>query len=567
MTRRRDERGAVAIIAGVISMVLIIVAAFAVDLGMQRVARRDMQSLADVVALDLVRELDGQRTVSQLTPLMPGLAQASLVRNQLCGPAASRQVCNVGGVPQVTVELGTLSPTGAFMPTTAAAVVPRAVRVTAATSVGFAFVPGSGGAVRTAVANTDSGACFKIGSVGAALDTKRSALLNAVLGQALGSPVSLSIASYQGLANASLSLLDLIGVPSLGVGTVDQLLTTEVSLAKLYTASAVVLRRQGDTAQAAVLDAFALAVGSAATVGVGTLINVDQGNGAAAAASLNALDLLYGAATVSNGQSFVEVPSLGINLPLASLTGSVRVGQAAKAGCGRVPTATATTQQVSANLNGSIASLPGVTAVGLTVSSTSVTITNLSVTAANATGTLTAATCGTPDVAKPDVMSVLATPGLVTITGNLSVRLGAQMQLPLGLLGAMVLVDLDIVIPATLNASSSAAGTTVNMQFPTLGSYSAAYPAGSAGVGLSPGAVTLSRSTTTVTATLLGIPLALGGSLATVLDAAMTITSSLTTQLNSALVLPLMATLGVRIASADVFGLPRPLCSEPALRG
>lgn len=567
MTRSRDERGAVAVIVGVISMVLVVIAAFAVDLGMQRVARRDMQSLADVVALDLVRELDGQRTIADLTPLMPGLAQASLVRNKLCGPASNRQVCNVGDIPQLSVELGTLSPAGAFTASAAPAVVPTALRVTAATSVGFAFVPGSGGAVRTAVANTDSGACFKLGAVGVGLDTKRSLLLNAILGEALGTPVSLTLAGYQGLANASLSLLDLVGVPSLGVGTVDELLSTDVNLADFYDAAAVVLTNQGDTAQADLFEAFALAVGPVAEVDLGDLVNLDQGNGAAAAASFNALDLLYGSATVSDGRSFVEVPTLGISLPLVSLTGSVRVGQAAQAGCGRVQSATATTQQVSTDLDGTIASLPGVSGAGLTVSSTSVTITDLKVTAASATGVLTAADCGTPDIAEPDSMSVLATPGLVTITGSLSIRLGAQMQLPFGLLGGLVLVGLDIRIPATLNATSSTAGTTVAMEFPTLPSYATAHPAGSAGVGLAPGAVSLSPGGTTVTATLLGIPLPLGGSLATVVNAAMTITSSLTTQLNSALVLPLIDALGVRLGSADVFGLPRPLCAEPALRG
>jgi len=46
-------------------VVLVPSSAMAVDLGMQRVVRRDMQTLADVVALDVVRLVDG-RTASQI---------------------------------------------------------------------------------------------------------------------------------------------------------------------------------------------------------------------------------------------------------------------------------------------------------------------------------------------------------------------------------------------------------------------------------------------------------------------------------------------------------------------
>ena len=52
---RRDERGAVVPMVAIMLTVLMISAAFAVDLGKQRVVRQDMQALADVVAA-LTRE-------------------------------------------------------------------------------------------------------------------------------------------------------------------------------------------------------------------------------------------------------------------------------------------------------------------------------------------------------------------------------------------------------------------------------------------------------------------------------------------------------------------------------
>ena len=554
--RDRDERGAVAVVVSVFALVMVLLAAFAVDLGMQRVARRDMQSLADIVALDLVRELDG-RKVEELSPLMPGLAAESLERNE----------GTLGDEPQLQVDLGELDADGDFVEMTEDVDVPTAVRVFADTAVGFAFFPGRGGAGRSAVADIDSGACFKLGSVGAGLDTKRSALLNSLIGEALGSNVNLSLVSYQGLANAGISLADLVDISSLGVGSVDELLTTEMSLADLYNASATVLDNQGHTAQADIFQALALSVGPIPKVTLGELISAQTGNGAAADATVNALDLLYGSAMLSNGDSFVEVNGLGINLGITTLTGSVRVGQPAKMGCGRVDKAVASTQQVETNLDGNIASLPGVSALGINVTSTAVTIQDLIVSAASAEGTLKSAQCGTPSAADPDKISVFATPGLVTIDGTLSIKLGATVQLPLGLLGSLVLVGLEITIPAVIDASSSASGQLVAMEFPNLASYDTGHPAGSAGIGLSSSAIYLDTAHTTVKATLAGLPINLGSLLAGVVNSAASILGSLTTSLNTNLILPLLNTLGVRLASADVYGVPRPLCGEPALRG
>ena len=547
--RDRDERGAVAVVVAAFALVMVLIAAFAIDLGIQRVARRDMQSLADIVALDLVRELDG-RTVEDLSPVMPDLAAQSVERNE----------GTLGDEPDLDVRLGELDEEGAFVELTDDEDVPTAVRVVAQTAVGFAFISGSGGATRSAIADLDSGACFKLGSVGVGLDTKRSALLNSLIGDALGSSVNLSLASYQGLANASIALADLVDVTSLGVGTVDELLTTEVSLAGLYNASATVLDNQGKTAQADIFQALALQVGPVPKVTLGDLLSAETGNGAAANAAFNALDLLYGSALLSNGESFVEVPSLGINLGIVTLTGSVRVGQPAKQGCGRVDKATATTQQVETNLDGNIASLPGVNALSIIkINTTTIAIDDLAINAASASGTLKSAQCGQPSETDPDRISVFATPGLVQVDGDLAIRLGAD------LIGG--LVKLVINIPATINADSSAPGQLVPMTFESLADYSVAHPAGSAGVGLGPSAITLDTAHTTVTATLLGFPFNLGGTLAGIVNALSGILGSLTSSLNNAVILPLLNTLGVRLASADVYGVPRPLCGEPALRG
>src|SRR3954470_17895235 len=75
--RRRGERGAITPMVGMLLVVLVPSSAMAVDLGMQRVVRRDMQALADVVALDVVRLVDGH-TAAQIKGGYNGLPPLDL---------------------------------------------------------------------------------------------------------------------------------------------------------------------------------------------------------------------------------------------------------------------------------------------------------------------------------------------------------------------------------------------------------------------------------------------------------------------------------------------------------
>jgi len=98
---QRNDRGAVAAAISVLmAFVLLAIAAFAVDIGMQRVARRDMQALADIVALDLAREIDG-RTQSQLAAEGSMTNPASALRASL-----GRNSDTVGNDLEVDVDWG-----------------------------------------------------------------------------------------------------------------------------------------------------------------------------------------------------------------------------------------------------------------------------------------------------------------------------------------------------------------------------------------------------------------------------------------------------------------------------
>jgi uncharacterized membrane protein len=133
--------------------VLITFTAIAVDLGYQRVARRDVQAIADVVALDAARRLDGQ-DVTALDPVVDAAAATSLLRNPDGvgeAPASCTSPAAPVGVTCLDVRLGEVETDGAFVELFTTAI-PTAVQVTVSTEVSYRFRPGTGAASRSAVA-------------------------------------------------------------------------------------------------------------------------------------------------------------------------------------------------------------------------------------------------------------------------------------------------------------------------------------------------------------------------------------------------------------------------------
>src|SRR3954465_6057601 len=147
--RRRGERGAITPMVGMLLVVLVPSSALAVDLGMQRVVRRDMQSLADVVALDVVRLVDG-RTASQI---LGGYNGQPTLTNAVSRSVARNDDDVLGDAPVVTAKLVHINTTTGVLDTVSGGAirevtgteVPNAVQITASGSVNFAFVPDSRG--------------------------------------------------------------------------------------------------------------------------------------------------------------------------------------------------------------------------------------------------------------------------------------------------------------------------------------------------------------------------------------------------------------------------------------
>lgn len=586
MPRRRrveGERGAAAVIMGVgLTLVLVLIAAFAVDLGMQRTARRDMQALADVVALDLARNLDG-RTKSALGPTMDAAMAKSLARNQ----------DTVGADPDLDWDLGKLQD-GQFV-AVGAGDVPTAVEVTADTSVDFAFggVTGvaSGDAGRRAVAESVESACFRLGSFIASLDSSQGTLLNPLLGGLLSSSLALDLISYKGLAAANVSLLDLVEVGGLGVGTVDELLELDhVSVGALFIAAAKVLDSQGNLVAANLLRAIPIGA-STPTISIGDILQAAPTDAAALDAQVNVLDLVTGAALVANEGHAINIPNLGITLPgLVNTTTTLTVIESPRTRCGRKGT-TNETAQIRLRLTGTIpaknidVSILGLANVGVVLDQTQVSV---EIDLGKAIAALTAVTCNAsgPDSIKVDLSSAVV--GGISVTASLGAHVnvtvpllgsGGLLNQILSLLGLGSLLnppEINLDTGLTVTASSPGASTfdkTVTVPLP--GGYTTPVGSGS-GIILGPTSATTSGTTKmtivygllgTQTKAVLNADPLYSTVLNPILSGVAASLNPLLTALQSALITPLSKLLGLQLGGADVFAVPTPVCNGVRLVG
>ncbi len=555
----RNERGAILPMVALLMSVLTGVAAYAVDIGQLRVGRVDMQSLADVVALDLARDVDGrQAQVIQADTRWPQARQESVARNS----------STFGAAPAVSAELGTFDPnTGTFTATTGSAV-PSAVRVTATTSVGFAFRPGGGTVTRTSVAMSDSTACFMLGSYAAAVRSGQSALLSSVLGQ-INSSLDLGAVGYSGLLDADVSLSTLAA--QLGVGTVGELVGSTVSIRNLYLATAGALQTGGNAADATVLGQLAMSVATLGDVQVGKVLQADTASARGVDATVNAIDLIAGSALLFSGSHAVTVPSLSTSVPgLLGATSSLSIVEAPQLACSRAnptPLREARTSQVTATVGGSLDQV-ALAAVGSGIKAGSPTgkPVALALSLASAAGHLTQVTCANPHNTSPtnaDSLTVATTSSLLSADLTVPLEVTGKIGVPalgLGLVSFTIGVDIGVSASSAAGQTRSTTITVPSQQFNT------AYAAGSGNLSLASG--TVSRTGLTVTATLLGLPVTLPTStIDTILSAAVTtVVTPLVNSLDSGVVQPLAGLTGVRIAGADVIALSRPHCSVPVLR-
>lgn len=547
--RTRDESGAVAIFTALlVSTVLVGATSFTVDIGYQRVARRDMQAVADLVAMDMARKLDG-RTTSALvgTVWNAGVTTSLSGQEHMVGDPLAVRTCTETEVHAADAALsatgicafpGILNADGTFSSSGTAAA--THVKVLTRTSVDY-FLPvfaSSGTASRSAVARATKTACFGIGSYLLRLSTGESPLLNAILGDTLHT----TVLGYDGLATVNLSLLDLAA--ELGAGTPQQLASTSVTAGKLFQAMATVISRNKPQTSAdinAVGVLQAAAVASTPSFSLGDMLTLGPDAGTALGATINALDLVKGAAALSDGDHFLNVPGFALSLPgISTTTAKLQVVEGPQIYCGPVGGSTKLTSQARVTLNYELLGLAG------TIAGTPIKVA-IDLGLANARGTLSSIDgC-------PTMNNIAITLSNQTAV-DLAVSIKTQANVLLGLLPSLVEVEAKPtpVLPA---------GPTTTHNLPLPQYYTDKYHTASGTLGLA------ALQDTQITAKVLGTGLPVVSTLlsVTLRDTLKSVSAAVNTT-----VLPLLQSqLGLRVAGVDLWSMqPKSnRCSTPQLKG
>lgn len=358
---RTSERGAVVPIIALLLPVLLVMTAFAVDLGRQRANRRDMQAVADVVALDLSRLANG-RTLAEIQtgdasfPAAETALQASADRNEV-------------DRSHLTMDWGTWDETTGFVSANGVGTaVPDAVLVTATQVTDYYFQPGEGRSTREAVGvyGDDPYAGFSVGSFAATMDTSTAQILDDLLSpyiddtnpSEVDAPVELDAASYQALAGIDLTLGDLAA--QFAANTPRELLDMQVTLEELMVATATVLRNSGRTAEADLVEGSITAAMGGLAIGFSDWVSAATGTEGSALAARVDLPVIiamsvFQAQCGTSPSGFEEctglaVPTLTATVPLTSATGSAKVIESERYHFGPVGTGTATSQLQTALL-------------------------------------------------------------------------------------------------------------------------------------------------------------------------------------------------------------------------
>ncbi len=353
--RRTSTRGAVIPIVALLLPVFLIITAMAVDLGRQRNDRREMQSAADVIALDMARLANG-RTIDEIAlgdadnPATETALQASSDRNGI-------------DRSKVVLQWGLTDATGNFTPLFLGTDVPDTAQITASDVTDYFFQPGSGDVERIARAQygAEALAGFKVGSFGATVSPAQGTLLNTVVTPLLGSPAGFSALSYQGLAGAQVNVFELGN--ELGLLTPNEVLTQTVSFDDAVLASADVLERNGDSANATLLRNSVTTEMQNMDVQLSQFVDADTGGqGPGMSADINVLGMLTGAAFAAqctpdpagfDDCSGLSLPNVTANAPLVTSTSALKVIQGPQYAYGPVGTS-ADTGQVQLSIDSTV---------------------------------------------------------------------------------------------------------------------------------------------------------------------------------------------------------------------
>jgi uncharacterized membrane protein len=346
---RKDERGAILVLGAAGLIVALIASALAVDLGRQASEKKADQLVADLAALDSVRELE------PLLLSVPGVTVPLTIAQaqQAAEDAARRNGFDPDAEGQdVVAEVGTVGADNTF---TSGGATPNAVKVTVSSLLDYLFevggrtlsasavarlipdgtpgtpgspgLPPTGGSPGGGTPGTTptSFVGFDLGSAlaSADFDSTTVPVLNRIFGEMIDGNADL--VSWKGLGDANVTMAALgheLADLGLDVSTPQKLMAADLTLNQLFTATANALDQQGDSEATAAANLFRGSAGIIAqstnttTFKLAKIMTFNQGSGSTVAdANLKVRNLVVAGAEAANGSNVISVPDVGINLP------------------------------------------------------------------------------------------------------------------------------------------------------------------------------------------------------------------------------------------------------------
>ncbi|WP_342235658.1 pilus assembly protein TadG-related protein [Inquilinus sp. OTU3971] len=341
------DRGAIAPFAALMLLPLIGTAALATDVGLWYAQRRHLQAATDMAALSAAQNPANASAIAGDLLQRNGFDTEALVSTTLgtycpdvaISPPSARFLPGLATCPD-----GTSPPAENAVMVSAQTIVPGVLsRAVLSDDEGSGQIGGTPGAddpnlhkvsVQATAARIDE-AGFQAGTGLVAIDTQKSALLNAVLGNVLGTRINLTAVQYEGLLNAdidALTFLDALAVNiDVSAGTYGGLLDATVGVGDLLQAAIDALSTAGAVA-GVTIDGLAslqgqiagnpeLTVGDLLDLGVWKNLPIGESKAPTAlAADLNVFQLVTMAIQVANKHNAIYIPALDVGLPgIASL--------------------------------------------------------------------------------------------------------------------------------------------------------------------------------------------------------------------------------------------------------
>jgi len=336
---RRDEGGAVLVLATVGFVLAMISASLAVDLGVLAADKRTDQKIADLAALDASRDLAGVSAYCSPPPLASGPLCPAVI-------SATRNFATHDAQTTVSAERVSPNAAGDWVADPAGS----NVRVTVS-SPRKPYFPFVGSDSRTVTADAVAGAGNAIGTVqvgsnlaslsgsipAASSESQLQVLmLNKTISALIGGNYSANLVGWRGLAEGSVkfgaltsALGSVTGNGTFAVGTTQEVLDSTFTMGQLLTAMTNVLNNSGNSSAGTSVAGINTANTLTGSMTLGDFLGVGSvvvGNKQDVAnATLNVLDMIRGGAILADGDNFASFDLTKVEVPIPGVFNSAKV--------------------------------------------------------------------------------------------------------------------------------------------------------------------------------------------------------------------------------------------------